>query len=120
VNGKVQTDKYFGQNYVNVILPGNSTPQPVQYSPGPYGANPYSHTFLEGPMNWSADLSLYKVFPITEQVNLRFNADAFNVFNVQGYNNPNATSGIETFEGNGVSSSFNTPRQLQLTLRLTY
>lgn len=120
VNGKAVTDKYFGQNEVNVILPGNPTPQPVTYSPGPYGANPYSHTVLNGPMNWTADASLFKVFPITEQVNLRFNIDAFNVFNVQGYQNPNTTDGVEQVGGNGVSSSYNTPRQLQFSMRLTY
>lgn len=120
VNGKTVTDKYFGQNEVNVMLPGNPTPQPVAYSPGPYGANPYSHTILNGPMNWTADASLFKVFPITESVNLRFNVDAFNVFNVQGYNNPNTTDGTEAIEGNGVSSSYNTPRQLQFTMRLTF
>lgn len=120
VNGKAQTDKYFGQNEVNVILPGNPTPQPVTYSPGPYGANPYSHTILNGPINWTVDASLFKVFPITERVNVRFNMDAFNVFNVQGYNNPNTTDGTEAVEGNGVSNSYWTPRQLQFTLRLTY
>lgn len=120
VNGKVQTDKYFGQNEVNVILPGNPTPQPVAYNPGPAGANPYSHTVLNGPFNWTADASLFKVFPITERVNLRVNLDAFNVFNVQGYANPNTTDGTEAIEGNGVSSSYNTPRQLQFSMRLTY
>lgn len=120
VNGKVQTDSHFGQNEVNVILPGNATPQPVAYSPGPYGTNPYSHTVLDGPFNWTADASIFKVFPITERVNLRVNLDAFNIFNVQGYANPNATDGIEAVEGNGVSSSYNTPRQLQFTMRLTY
>lgn len=102
------------------MLPGNPNPQDVAYSPGPYGVNPYSHTIINGPMNWSADLSLFKVFPITERVNLRFNVDAFNVFNVQGFNNPDTTSGLETVEGNGVSNSYNASRQLQLTLRLTY
>jgi len=120
VNGKAVTDKYFGQNEVNVILPGNPTPQPVAYNPGPAGANPYSHTVLNGPFNWTADASLFKVFPITERVNLRVNLDAFNVFNVQGYANPNTTDGTEAIEGNGVSSSYNTPRQLQFSMRLTY
>lgn len=120
VNGVAKTDPHFGQNEVRLILPGNPNPQDVAYSPGPYGTNPYSHTILAGPTNWSADLSLFKVFPITERVNLRFNVDAFNVFNVQGYNNPDTTSGLETFEGNGTSNSYNAARQLQLTLRLTY
>ena len=104
----------YGTNNVVVTLP-NSTQNTVGYSPGPAGANPYSKTFLNGPMNWTVDLSLFKVFPITETTNLRFNVDAFNAFNVQGYNNPSATDGTES-----LLSSFNTPRQLQLTVRLTF
>jgi hypothetical protein len=82
--------------------------------------NPFSHTVLNGPINWTIDLSVFKVFPITEKVNLRFNVDAFNALNMQGYNNPNPTDGTEAVEPNGVSSSHNTPRQLQFTARLTF
>jgi hypothetical protein len=110
--------KYYGQNEVNVTL-ANGQVVPTPYSPGPYGANPYSHTVLNGPINWTADASLFKVFPITEGVNLRFNFDAFNAFNVQGYNNPNTTDGTESVVPQ-VASSYNTPRQLQFTLRLTF
>jgi hypothetical protein len=112
--------KYYGDNEVNVQL-SNGSVVAQSFSPGPTAANPYSHTFIDGPINYSADLSLFKVFPITERVILRFNVDAFNVFNVQGYNNPNTTDGTEAVQpGVGVASSYNTPRQLQLTLRLSF
>lgn len=100
-------------NIVNVPL-ANGSMSPVVYSPGP-GLNPFSKSVLHGPYNWTADMSLFKVFPITEKVFFRVNVDAFNVFNVQGYNNPNKTTGIQNF-----LSSHNTPRQLQLTARLTF
>jgi hypothetical protein len=45
--------------------------------------NPFGHTVVQGPMNWSADVSLFKMFPITEKVFLRVNVDALNVFNNQ-------------------------------------
>jgi hypothetical protein len=109
---------YYGANEVNVTL-ANGTVAPNAYSPGPYGENPFSHTFLNGPINWTIDGSLFKVFPITERVNLRFNLDAFNALNVQGYNNPNTTDGTEAV-ADQVASSYNTPRQLQFTLRLTF
>jgi len=112
------TAKYYNTNEVSVTL-ANGTVAPNTYSPGPYGANPFSHTFLNGPINWTVDLSLYKVFPITEKVNLRFNLDAFNALNVQGYNNPSGSDGTEPV-ADQVASSFNTPRQLQFTLRLTF
>jgi hypothetical protein len=41
--------------------------------------------------------------------------DVFNALNMQGYSNPNATDGTIT-----LTSSANTPRQVQFTLRLTF
>jgi hypothetical protein len=109
----------FLTNNVNVRLADGSSPI-IAYLPGPNvtgsgGANLYSKTWLLGPYNWSADLSLFKVFPITETMNVRINVDAFNAFNVQGYTNPNATTGIQNF-----LTSYNTPRQLQFTARFTF
>jgi len=63
-------------------------------------------------------LSLYKVFPIREQMALRFNVDAFNAFNIQGYQNPNGTDGIESVQT--PNSNFWTPRQLQFTARFSF
>jgi hypothetical protein len=38
------------------------------------------NTFV-GPGNWSADMTLSKIFKITERVSMKFDANAFNVFN---------------------------------------
>jgi len=112
----------FGNNDVQIISPTLAgSPLTVPYSPGPSGNNPYSKTIIPGPINWTADLSIFKVFPITERVNFRLNLDAFNLFNVQGYNNPSGTDGTEPVQPGGVgATSHNTPRQLQLTARLTF
>jgi len=111
--------KYYGANEVSITLPGKS-PADIAFSPGS-DVNPYAKTVLNGPFNWTADASLFKAFPITERFNLRFNMDAFNVFNVQGYNNPNTTDGTECVAPGGVGcSSYNQARQLQFTLRLSY
>jgi hypothetical protein len=99
-------------NNVPVTLANGKTVN-TAYSPGP-GLNPFSKTFLSGPFNYTVDLSLFKVFPITERVNLRVNVDAFNALNVQGYNNP-GSDGIES-----LLSSHNIPRQVQFTARLTF
>jgi len=119
--------KYYGQNEVNVTLLNGKTsaisyqPYPTSNNSGGIGANPFSHAVLNGPMNYNVDLSLFKVFPIKDQMYLRVNVDAFNAFNVQGYNNPNATDGTEAIEPGGVgASSYNSPRQLQFTARLTF
>jgi hypothetical protein len=47
--------------------------------------------------------------------------DAFNVFNVQGLNNPSGSDGTLGYAPGGVGfSSHNTPRQVQFSLRLTF
>ncbi|HVU46173.1 MAG TPA: hypothetical protein VHD85_08605, partial [Terracidiphilus sp.] len=93
------------------------------YSPGPsgggFGVNPYAKTLLNGPNNFVADLSVFKVFPITESTRLRFNMDTFNVFNMQGLNNPGSGDGVLQYTP-GHSSSHFTPRQVQLTLRFEF
>jgi len=108
------TSKYYGTNDVVVTLPDGSQ-STMGFSPGPQAANPFYHTNLNGPINYTIDLSLFKVFPITEKANLRVNVDAFNALNIQGYNNPSSSDGVEN-----MRSSHNTPRQLQFTMRFTF
>jgi hypothetical protein len=48
------------------------------------------------------------------------NFDAFNAFNIQGLGNPDTTSGIIDYGANGMTSSYWTPRQVQLTARFTF
>jgi hypothetical protein len=104
----------FGNNNVPVTLKDGRTVF-TAYSPGPAGANPYSMTMLPGPFNYQADISLYKIFTLTESVKLRFNVDAFNAFNIQGFVNPDATTGIQSLQ-----TSYWTPRQIQFTARLSF
>jgi hypothetical protein len=48
--------------------------------------------------------------------------DVFNFLNHQGFNNPNSTDGTEAYLAGGAAgaSSYNTPRQVQFTLRLNF
>ncbi len=115
--GKAQ-DKYYNTNDVQMNLLNGKTD--IQgFNPGPggnvNGVNPWGRTYLNGPYDYTVDLSVFKVFPITETTLLRFNMDAFNALNVQGYNNPSNYDGIEN-----MLSSHNTPRQIQLTMRLEF
>ncbi|HWR50308.1 MAG TPA: hypothetical protein VN428_04330, partial [Bryobacteraceae bacterium] len=76
--------------------------------------NPWQNQVRPGPWSFGLDASLFKSFPVTEDVNLRFNADFFNVLNNPGMGTPG---------GNGIISlqnSSNSPRMLQLSLRLTW
>ncbi|HZT37442.1 MAG TPA: carboxypeptidase-like regulatory domain-containing protein [Bryobacteraceae bacterium] len=116
----------FGNNNVTVTLK-NGTQVVTAYAPGPAPAatstssttfsapNAFAHTILPGPNNYVADVSLFKIFSITENVKLRFNVDAFNAFNIQGRVNPNASDGVESLQ-----TSYWTPRQIQFTARLTF
>lgn len=104
----------FGSNNVTITLK-NGTQVVTGYSPGPAGANPFSQTVLLGPFNYTTDISLYKVFSLSERIKLRVNLDAFNAFNIQGRVNPNTTDGIESLQ-----TSYWTPRQIQITARLSF
>ncbi len=108
-------------NNVNVVGPLN-TYNNIAFTPSPsnFGDNPYSRTILPGPFNYNVDLSVFKLFPITERMALRFNADAFNALNIQGFANPNTTTGEISYAPNTQSTSYWTPRQIQLTLRLQF
>lgn len=143
-NGKTVVDKYYGDNDVAMSgVTGVGSSGGSQQANGTvigYGVvpanndngasesaidvtNPFGHTILNGPWNWNADASLFKLFPITERVNLRLNVDAFNVFNHQNLPNPSGSDGTVCYSAGGVgcsSSTFNVPRQIQFSLRLNY
>ncbi|MFP5208706.1 MAG: carboxypeptidase regulatory-like domain-containing protein, partial [Acidobacteriota bacterium] len=115
--GKAQ-DSHYNTNDVQLNLLDGSTDN-QGYAPGPSSTNPWRKTLLNGPNNFVADLSVFKVFPIKETTVLRFNMDTFNVLNMQGLNNPGSGDGVLQFQPQ-FSSSHNTPRQVQLTLRLEF
>jgi hypothetical protein len=64
---------------------------------------------------WGLDASIFKTVPITERFRLRINADFFNVLNHPG--NPNSVGSTGMLS---TRNSDNSPRTLQLTLRLTW
>ena len=117
---------YYNTNEVSVtgsgLNSGKGGSENQVFSTGAQGANPYSKTFIQGPKNWESDISLVKNFPVRGRVNARFNLDVFNFLNHQGYNNPNTTSGIETYLPGGLdaATSYNPGRQMQFTLRLSF
>lgn len=64
------------------------------------------------------DLSLFKTFQLMEQVRLQFRAEAFNVTNTPQFGSPGTTLGTPAF--GVISSQANTPRQVQLALKLYF
>jgi hypothetical protein len=76
--------------------------------------NSWQNQFFLGPWNFLLNASTFKSIAVTEAVRLRLNVDFFQVLNNPGLTQP---------AGNGVlslQSSSNSPRVLQLTLRLTW
>jgi len=109
-------------------------------------ANPAAGTFgnvhrntLVGPAYTNVDLSIGKIFPITEKVNFEFRADAYNAFNHVNFANPDSNVGVASsacaantidaglFLGDCSAGAINAPagfnqnmRILQLGARVTF
>jgi hypothetical protein len=82
-----------------------------------YGTNlnPWRNQYIPGPLQWVQDVSLYKRFRIREGMDVRFNFDAFNVFN-----HPNNGSGVGATGILDVRGQSNKSRELQLAIRLSW
>jgi hypothetical protein len=72
---------------------------------------------LIGPGTQEWDVSLIKRNPITENVNLEFRAEFFNMFNHPNFGTPGATIGTSSF---GTLTSAASPRDIQFGLKLNF
>lgn len=64
------------------------------------------------------DLSVFKSFRPVEKMEIEFRAEAFNLTNTPLFGSPGTTFGTPTF--GVVTSQENTPRQVQLVLKLLF
>ena len=105
------TSQYYGTNSVVVTLKDGSTVRTT------YDDNlwPWRQQLIPGPIQWSTDASLFKMFRLGERAFVRLNVDFFNVFNVAGTANAITADGIVQTRNSG-----NAAREMQLTLRLTW
>lgn len=60
----------YGTNNVVVTL-ANGKQTTVAFDGGPQASNYLAKTWINGPFNYTVDLSLFKVFPITEKMSFR-------------------------------------------------
>jgi hypothetical protein len=90
---------------------------------GPVGFTIGSRNNLRGPSAWGFDAGAAKTFPLAEnRVNLKFRADAFNVFNHPTFALP---SGTDITEESGIpfgqiNATTGAPRVLQLAVRIEF
>ncbi len=103
--------QYYGTNTVWVTLK-NGTSQRTTYNPG---LHPWQNQYFPSVRQWGLDASLFKTIAIRDRVQLRFNADFFNVLNHPGNQNSVGGDGVLDTRASG-----NAARVLQLTLRLTW
>lgn len=87
-------------------------PQPL-YAAGNSGPN-----ILYGPPNRHLDIALFKLFPITESMQLQLRGEAYNLTNTPSFANPGAAFGSGTF--GVISGTVGTPRQLGFMLKLLF
>ncbi len=94
---------------------------PAAFSAAPlytYGNVSRTLPDVRGPRYSNVDLSVFKIFPITEKVKLQFRAEAFNFMNSPMFGLPNGAFGSANF--GLITSQANRPRQVQLALRLYF
>jgi hypothetical protein len=88
--------------------------------PGPYLFGNAGRDSLRGPWLPSADLSLFKVFTITERVRMSLRWDAFNAFNATRLANPNGAIDAGPNNVGRITNVIAPMRQQQLGLRLEF
>jgi len=64
------------------------------------------------------DFSLFKSFPVWERLSLQFRAEAFNLMNTPRFDRPN--QGANGVQFGVISGTANSPRQIQLALKLIF
>jgi outer membrane receptor protein involved in Fe transport len=76
-----------------------------------------------GPGNWFADMTMSKTFKITERVNLKFDANAFNVFNHTNFILATAGGGAnnkQTSTNYGQAAGTLNPRVMQFGVKFSF
>ena len=87
-------------------------------APYTFGNAPRLMPNLRGPGSNNFDISLFKAIEITEKVRAQFRAEAFNAFNRVQFGIPN--TGITSNLFGRISSQQNSPRDIQLALKLMF
>jgi hypothetical protein len=108
----IQTSGWTKQQFLNGMFPASAFPAPLPGQDGNLGRTTY-----RGPGFAQVDLSLAKTFSITERFKAKLRADAFNAFNRVNLNNPVTDLSNANF---GKSTGTNTPRLIQLGLRVSF
>ena len=101
------------------IAPGQPYYDPSAFAP-PVGVRfgTSGRNILRGPGAVNLDLGVFRRFPIREQLNLEFRAEAGNAANTPHFNNPNTNISAANFLV--VTSAVPDQRQVRVGLRLSW
>ena len=136
-NGSVPGDYAIGgeerPNYVpgvSLTPPGGSTPgdwvNAAAFStPAPGTFGDLGRNAFRAPRLMLLDFGLSKDVPLSERMNVRFRADAFNVFNRAQYSAPNAdlsqtNFGVITTTISSYATGRGTPREFQISAKISF
>ena len=109
-------------NWVNPAAYTSDPTAPVG-TPGTVEATVYGNTprnCIIGPHQRNLDLTMGKTFQLTEQQNLRFRADFFNLFNHPSFANPVPAVVGASGGSAAVTSVVGTPRLIQFSLKYSF
>jgi hypothetical protein len=101
-----------------------TAPCKIWFNPAAFAVNP-NGTFGEtlrgeffGPNRQTVDLGLFKRFTFTNDINMQFRAEFFNLFNTVNFNNPNTT--VSTAATFGRITEAQDPRIMQFGLKFLF
>jgi len=109
-------------NWVNSAAFTSDPTAPVG-TPGTTEGTLYGNTprnCIIGPHQRNIDLTIGKTFHLTEQQNLRFRADFFNLFNHPSFANPSVFNGGGALGSAPITSVIGTPRLIQFSLKYSF
>jgi hypothetical protein len=87
-------------------------------APFTYGNTARSLGYLRGPGAIELDMSLFKEIPIHERMHMQFRFEVFNLLNHPQFDNPNTVIGNP--QAGVISDQVNSPRDIQLALKLLF
>ena len=119
---------YLDPREVQTLIGGSNQPVTGNFyfdpTPGQFFATPPPNRYgtsgpnvIRGPGRHNWDMSLFKNIKATENINLQFRAEAFNVWNHASFRNPNVNASSRDF---GTISDAGPPRLIQFGLKLVF
>ena len=114
INGVTSRDGNFNPYTQSYFVPGAwEDPGPLQF-----GDAPRRDGSIRGFPTYSEDVNIFKVFPIKENLKLRFETEIGNLFNRTDFCDANNNFSASSF--GTVNTQCNQPRQIQFALRLDF